>query len=190
MSDQAINQAYSIIYFIEQPSDERKNFLASLEASVSGELSVFDTVEDMFSMPRPSVIIADNDTIGDPDIVECLKIAFNVPIIILSDRPTLASAVRLMRAGASDLFPKPVSIKALNERLHTLLTPSVTPEFSNPNTNKNQIRNSIVPFAEQERQIIETALGAFHGNITMAAAALQISPSTIYRKRQGWTLAQ
>jgi len=46
---------------------------------------------------------------------------------------------------------------------------------------------SIQPLWEQERRIIEEALDAFNGNIAMAAAALEISPSTIYRKRQSWT---
>ncbi|MBG6146212.1 two-component system repressor protein LuxO [Labrenzia sp. EL_142] len=46
---------------------------------------------------------------------------------------------------------------------------------------------SIEPLWAQERRIIEDALDAFDGNIAMAAAALEISPSTIYRKRQSWT---
>lgn len=190
VSDKQTHQSFSTIYFIEKPSDERNSFLAALEPTITGVLNVFDTAEDMLSMPRPDLIIADNETIGDPDIVDCLKSAFHVPIIVLSDRPTLAGAVRLMRAGASDLFPKPVSINALNERLRTLLMSASTPSYSNFCEKTHQTSNAIVPFAEQERQIIETALGAFHGNITMAAAALQISPSTIYRKRQSWTLAQ
>ncbi|MTI43376.1 two-component system repressor protein LuxO [Roseibium hamelinense] len=45
---------------------------------------------------------------------------------------------------------------------------------------------SIEPLWAQERRIIEDALAAFDGNIAMAAAALEISPSTIYRKRQSW----
>jgi two-component system repressor protein LuxO len=45
----------------------------------------------------------------------------------------------------------------------------------------------VVPFRDQERLIIETALTAFGGSISRAAAALEISPSTIYRKRQEWT---
>jgi two-component system, repressor protein LuxO len=45
---------------------------------------------------------------------------------------------------------------------------------------------AIIPFWEQERSIIEGAVGAFSGNIARAAAALEISPSTIYRKRQAW----
>jgi two-component system repressor protein LuxO len=44
----------------------------------------------------------------------------------------------------------------------------------------------ITSYREQERAIIESALTAFGGNISKAAAALDISPSTIYRKRQIW----
>jgi two-component system repressor protein LuxO len=43
---------------------------------------------------------------------------------------------------------------------------------------------------QQEQKIIEDAIAAFSGNISMAAAALEISPSTIYRKRQGWAEMQ
>lgn len=45
---------------------------------------------------------------------------------------------------------------------------------------------TIEPLWAQEKRIIEDALDAFDGNIAMAAAALEISPSTIYRKRQSW----
>ncbi len=47
-------------------------------------------------------------------------------------------------------------------------------------------QGSLAPFWMQERDIIESALAAFGGNISKAAAALEISPSTIYRKRQAW----
>ncbi|MCX5512465.1 sigma-54-dependent Fis family transcriptional regulator [Kaistia algarum] len=50
----------------------------------------------------------------------------------------------------------------------------------------SRMPDPIVPFWEQERSIIESAVGAFSGNIARAAAALEISPSTIYRKRQAW----
>ena len=45
----------------------------------------------------------------------------------------------------------------------------------------------IEPLWAQEKRIIEDALDAFDGNIAKAAAALEISPSTIYRKRQSWS---
>jgi two-component system repressor protein LuxO len=45
----------------------------------------------------------------------------------------------------------------------------------------------IDPFWRQEQRIIEQALAAFDGNTLKAATALEISPSTIYRKRQAWS---
>ncbi|MCF6325678.1 MAG: sigma-54 dependent transcriptional regulator [Devosiaceae bacterium] len=44
----------------------------------------------------------------------------------------------------------------------------------------------IEPMWRQEQKIIETAIACHNGNISLAAAALEISPSTIYRKRQSW----
>lgn len=45
---------------------------------------------------------------------------------------------------------------------------------------------SIDPFWRQEQRIIQQALAAFDGNAHKAAVALEISPSTIYRKLQAW----
>nr|WP_314261948.1 sigma-54 dependent transcriptional regulator [uncultured Devosia sp.] len=47
-------------------------------------------------------------------------------------------------------------------------------------------RQAIRPMWQQEQRIIEDAIASFGGNVSLAAAALEISPSTIYRKRQGW----
>ncbi|MEO5808178.1 sigma-54 dependent transcriptional regulator [Devosia sp.] len=46
--------------------------------------------------------------------------------------------------------------------------------------------SAILPMWQQEQHIIEDAIARFGGNISLAAAALEISPSTIYRKRQSW----
>lgn len=48
-------------------------------------------------------------------------------------------------------------------------------------------RRIVLPMWQQEQRIIEDAIAVFGGNISMAAAALEISPSTIYRKRQSWS---
>jgi two-component system repressor protein LuxO len=42
------------------------------------------------------------------------------------------------------------------------------------------------PLKDLEREAIEHAISHFDGNIPQAAAALGVSPSTIYRKRQTW----
>jgi Bacterial regulatory protein, Fis family len=45
---------------------------------------------------------------------------------------------------------------------------------------------AVLPLWIQERQIIERAIKLCGGNVGRAARALEISPSTIYRKLQGW----
>ena len=47
-------------------------------------------------------------------------------------------------------------------------------------------RQRVLPMWQQEQRIIEDAIASFNGNVSLAAAALEISPSTIYRKRQSW----
>ncbi|MEO1198579.1 MAG: sigma-54 dependent transcriptional regulator [Pseudomonadota bacterium] len=51
---------------------------------------------------------------------------------------------------------------------------------------RGESAGSVEPFWLQERRIIEGAIARFNGHIGRAAAALEISPSTIYRKRQAW----
>jgi two-component system repressor protein LuxO len=45
---------------------------------------------------------------------------------------------------------------------------------------------AIRPLIDVERDAIEQAITLCDGNIQRAAAALGVSPSTLYRKRQGW----
>jgi DNA-binding NtrC family response regulator len=45
---------------------------------------------------------------------------------------------------------------------------------------------AIVPLAEMERLYIERAIDLYDGSIQLAARKLGISPSTIYRKKEGW----
>src|SRR5690606_19943005 len=42
-------------------------------------------------------------------------------------------------------------------------------------------RQAVLPLWQQEQRIIEDAIQTFSGNIALAAAALELSPSTIYR---------
>jgi two-component system repressor protein LuxO len=46
---------------------------------------------------------------------------------------------------------------------------------------------AVRPLWQVERDAIEAAIQFYDGNIPRAAAALEISPSTIYRKRQAWS---
>ena len=51
---------------------------------------------------------------------------------------------------------------------------------------ENQVYPGIRPLAEIEKETIERAINFCKGNVPRAAALLEVSPSTIYRKKQGW----
>ncbi len=46
--------------------------------------------------------------------------------------------------------------------------------------------SEIRPLADIEREIIENAIDLCEGNVPKAAALLEVSPSTLYRKKQNW----
>ncbi len=46
--------------------------------------------------------------------------------------------------------------------------------------------SKVLPLWVAEKQTIERAIEMFSGNIAKAANALEVSPSTIYRKIQSW----
>ena len=48
-------------------------------------------------------------------------------------------------------------------------------------------RAKVRPLLEIEREVVDYALRAFGGNVAQAARALQVNPSTLYRKIQVWT---
>ena len=64
--------------------------------------------------------------------------------------------------------------------------PIPVPNTHIPNRHTQNAVAQMQPLWRQEQKIIEDALTAFGGNISQAAAALEISPSTIYRKKQSW----
>ncbi len=62
-------------------------------------------------------------------------------------------------------------------------------DHASPSAPVTTAEPQVLPMWQQEQKIIEDALDAFGGNIARAAAALEISPSTIYRKKLGWERA-
>jgi two-component system repressor protein LuxO len=69
------------------------------------------------------------------------------------------------------------------EKVTTGMLPDALPVAKTADGGATQ---DVLPFWQQERQIIETAVAAFGGNVAKAAAALELAPSTIYRKRDTW----
>lgn len=69
---------------------------------------------------------------------------------------------------------------------HFLLATSKEALHSPPQAQPAKTNAVIRPLAEVEREAILQAIAACDGNIPMAAKSLQVSPSTLYRKIQGW----
>lgn len=99
-----------------------------------------------------------------------------VPVVVMTDTGSIDAAVEAMHLGARDFLVKPVDPGRL--RL-AVLAATRRPV---PATGQPRVR----PLAEVEREAIETALSAFGGHVPRAAAALGISPSTLYRKKLAW----
>ncbi len=95
-------------------------------------------------------------------------------------------------------YPWPGNVRQLQNVIRRIVVlydePEVTPAMlppeicaeAAPEPAAASATGPLEPFWIQERNIIESALTAFGGNISRAAAALEISPSTIYRKRLAW----
>ena len=178
------------VHLISPNIGDLSDIALDIEQQCSCFVSHFKAPEETLTSNRPDLIILDMADKQSVEYIECLTTCFQSPIIVLSDRPSMAIAVNVMRAGGCDFFPKPVSKSALVERLKTLLVKTPSTNLQALSASSVPSTHMVTPFAEQERQIIEDALGVFQGNITQAAEALQISPSTIYRKKQGWDHAQ
>lgn len=171
------------LLLIESEISSDPEFAARLAQETGLDVHEHQAFRDFDASLQPTIVIADLKTIGGAPAIERLYKRFGVPIIILSDRPSMAAAVQAMRHGACDFFPKPASVSAINDRIQGLIKKITAFSVS---TRNHEQPNAIMPFWEQEREIIEAALNAFGGNISRAALALQISPSTIYRKKQSW----
>ncbi|MFT5879377.1 MAG: two-component system repressor protein LuxO [Moritella sp.] len=78
-------------------------------------------------------------------------------------------------------LPPPLNILLNDITINQRRSSETPPEIINHSSS-----TPIEPLAEVERYTIENAIKICNGNIPKAAALLDVSPSTIYRKKQGW----
>jgi DNA-binding NtrC family response regulator len=151
-------------------------------------------------------VLADLEAIADlggaPDerIGRLARAASGALIIVLSEDAGISVSLAAMRAGAHDCIGKAIAGDALTKLIGELarrhgkfrcLTkncpePETATIVEMPAPSIPNMRDLVMPMWRQEQRIIEEAVAQFAGNVAMAAAALELSPSTIYRKRQAW----
>ncbi|HWA19135.1 MAG TPA: helix-turn-helix domain-containing protein [Devosia sp.] len=152
------------------------------------------------------IVLADLESLADlsPKTDETVgKIARFAPgalLVVFLDAASVSTSIAIMRAGAHECVAKPVSGEALALKIGALALrlgrPRALgvegPEMIAQSRAEGQPAVAsveippILPMWRQEQKIIEDAIRTFAGNVALAAAALELSPSTIYRKRQAW----
>jgi len=194
--------------------DTRRTLGLRLVPSLADELPMVPVVVDvttgraaielMRSTPFDAVV-ADLDAISDlapaPDerISRLARASSGALILILSEDAGISISLAAMRAGAHDCIGKAIDGVSLTRLIGELarrhgktrcITKSTAqPEAaaaSEPMPEIPSMHDLVMPMWRQEQRIIEDAIRQFAGNIALAAAALELSPSTIYRKRQAW----
>ncbi|MEO7223317.1 MAG: helix-turn-helix domain-containing protein [Devosia sp.] len=192
----------------------RRELQRRLAPSLAEEFDVAPVVVDV-TAGRPAVelmrgsafdaVLADLDAIADlavaadERISRLARVASGALIIVLSEDAGISVSLAAMRAGAHDCIGKAIEGHALTRligelaRRHgktrcltrscpqpeAIAAPESAPSIPN-------MRDLVMPMWRQEQRIIEDAIQQFAGNVALAAAALELSPSTIYRKRQAW----
>lgn len=150
-------------------------------------------------------VLADLEAISDlgaaPDerIGKLARAASGALLVVLSEDAGISVALAAMRAGAHDCIGKAIAGDALTKLIGELArrhgkTRCLTRNCPEPETativemppSIPNMRDLVMPMWRQEQRIIEDAIQQFAGNVALAAAALELSPSTIYRKRQAW----
>jgi DNA-binding NtrC family response regulator len=138
--------------------------------------------------------LADLSADAEVAVGRLVKVSPAALVIAISDDSSVSAAMAAMRAGAHDHLCRPLGGRAFAERLQELAerhrkSRLLAMEGAAPAQIEVQVtraRVEVLPMWRQEQRIIEEAIESFGGNIALAAQALELSPSTIYRKRQAW----
>lgn len=161
---------------------------------------------DLCKSSELDLVLASGDSLSDISeraddrIARLARAASDALVIVLTSGASISMALGAMRAGAHECLDAATEPAALVKRIGELarrhgkarlVTRSARPVEIMTATAEAApsipvMRDLVLPMWRQEQKIIEDAIHSFAGNIAMAAAALELSPSTIYRKRQAW----
>jgi DNA-binding NtrC family response regulator len=109
---------------------------------------------------------------------------FRVAVVVVTADGSLNRAVEAMREGALDFLVKPFNADRLLITLGNVLERRRLNSMVESLSGKGGPK--IEPLRVTERNAIERAIRACDGNIVRAAALLEISASTVYRKLAHW----
>jgi DNA-binding NtrC family response regulator len=195
--------------------ERRRELHGRLAPSLAEEFEIMPIVVDV-TAGKPAVdlmrssgfdaVLADLEALADlapatdERIGRLARAASGALVIVLSEDAGISVSLAAMRAGAHDCIGRAIEGRALTRLIGELArrhgkTRCLTRSCPQPEVQAASdatapsipnMRDLVMPMWRQEQRIIEDAIQQFAGNVAMAAAALELSPSTIYRKRQAW----
>jgi two-component system, repressor protein LuxO len=130
-------------------------------------------VRELVNVVRAVVALHDGQRVEPHMLPASLPAPANKASHAPADRQKTVPPLALGLDGESLWFSKPEASAPANNR----------PSTQGKSYDKARVR----PLLELEREAVDYALGAFDGNVAQAARALQINPSTLYRKIQAWS---
>jgi DNA-binding NtrC family response regulator len=150
-----------------------------------------EALDDIARSPTDAVLL--DLRLPDMDGLDVLKHirAFQVAVVVITADGSLNRAVEAMREGALDFLVKPFNADRLLITLGNVLerrrlNSMIESLSSHAGGNGGNGTPAIQPLHVTERTAIEQAIRACDGNVVRAAALLEISASTIYRKLAHW----
>jgi two-component system repressor protein LuxO len=155
-----------------------------------------EALDDIGRRPTDAVLL--DLRLPDMDGLDVLKHIrareFQVAVVVITADGSLNRAVEAMREGALDFLVKPFNADRLlitlgnvleRRRLNSMVE-SLSSHAGPGNNGGNGEGPKVLPLHVIERNAIEQAIRACDGNVVRAAALLEISASTIYRKLAHW----
>jgi len=156
--------------------DERTRTLCRQVAEeLNCELVIVSDRDALLSMIQRgsfSVVLLDAKLIRDAmELLPGIKgKSARIEVILIDEKPTIAAAVRSIKAGFSDYLEKPLDMEALERSIEEALK-------------CYQSFQASIPTLEQlERRAIEQAMAQAEGDKIEAARLLSIGKTTLYRK--------
>jgi DNA-binding NtrC family response regulator len=151
-----------------------------------------EALDDIARSPTDAVLL--DLRLPDMDGLDVLKHIrareFQVAVVVITADGSLNRAVEAMREGALDFLVKPFNADRLLITLGNVLERrrlnSMLESLSSHAGGENGDGPQVLPLHVTERNAIEQAIRACDGNVVRAAALLEISASTIYRKLAHW----
>jgi DNA-binding NtrC family response regulator len=131
-----------------------------------------DSILDIVTSGHAMAVLVDADS--TPNCTELIKKikenSARVEVLVAGTNPPIATAVEVIRSGASDYLEKPLQADVVEQALMEAFK------------RHGSFQAMVLPFKEVEKQAIRNAMAQAEGDKVKAARLLSMGKTTLYRK--------